>query len=91
MSYRDRTVQDVVEGLTEQSYRLEVVGEAVAVEAREVRHAAAKLPDIHARLESEGAGYDDFAAAQAALDSLRRIEQDIRHLAEKIRDVTRNI
>lgn len=87
----ERTVASLIAALTEQSYRLEVVGEAVAVEAREVRHAASKLIAIDERLRSEGSEYDDYASAQAALEKLRQVENDVRHQAEIIRDLAGNI
>lgn len=79
------TLDKLVEDLIQQSYNLEVVGEAVAVEAREVRHAASKLSNIDERLRSEGTQYDNFAAAEAALEKLREVERTVRHQAETIR------
>lgn len=87
----DRSVGQLAKDLTEQSYNLEVVGEAIAVEAREVRHAASKLSDIDERMRSEGTEYDNYAAAEAALEKLREVERTVRHQAETIRTQIGNI
>lgn len=86
------SVESLVSSIEDVSYRLELLGESLAVEAREVRHAGQRLRDEAVKLESEGRPFEREAAVQAAINKLgSSVEREIRYQIDTIREVQREI
>lgn len=75
------TAPDANTDLLDASYRLEVVGEALIVEAKELRHRAAKLAKAAPRR----------AKVQALIEKLHSVERQVRHQVESVREVEKHL
>lgn len=85
-------VEGQVSRIEDVSYRLELLGESLAVEAREVRHRGQRLRDEVAKLTSEGVPYERGPAVDAAIDKLSgSVEREVRYQIDTVREVQREI
>lgn len=89
MSYNN--YEHLIGQLESAGYRLDVLGEAVSVEGREVRQCASELRSRLATSDPEQ-GFEPAAAYEAAVLKLQgTVETEIRHQLEVIRDVIRSL
>lgn len=72
-------------------YRLDVLGESISVEGREVRQLATELRNKLSQLR-DGEHFTEDAIYQAGIDKLAgTVESELRHQLEVVRDVIRNL
>jgi len=73
-------------------YRLDVLGESISTEGREVRQQASELRNLLDTLEQTGREFEHDAAYEAAINKLTAsVEVELRHQLELIRDVLSNV
>ncbi|WP_127886396.1 hypothetical protein [Rathayibacter festucae] len=85
-------MDNLIGGLRHEAYRIELLGEAVAVEGRELRHAADTLERRVQEQRSNGFEPDNQAAIEAAFDKMSDGPQrEIRYQLDSMRDVIRTI
>ena len=80
------------EDVWEASYRLEVLGEMLAVEAQEIRHAIQLVEDHKEYLVTVGVLPDTAAQVEAVASKLKGdIEHELRYRIDLIRDSGRTL
>lgn len=79
-----------LEGMSRAGYRLELLGESLAIEGREVRHAAERLANEAATAREQGVDFTKTVAIEAAANKLNGdVEAGVRHQVDSVRDLIR--